>query len=174
MSDYTNIGKFVSAFGLAGELIIKHALKKKTIFKDVEVIFIEQFKGSYLPYFIQSSKAKNTEETFIKLEGVETREKALRLLKKNVWLQRTDFRRLVTKNSPLGLLGYTLIDEGKAIGKIDEVIEQPHQLLLQINIEGKEALIPLHEETLVNVDHGKNEVHVTLPEGLLDIYLSEP
>ena len=77
----------------------------------------------------------------------------------------------MTVTLPLGLLGYTLIDEGKPIGKIDEVIEQPHQVLLQIKIQGKEALIPLHEETLVNIDHKKNEVHVTLPEGLLEIYL---
>lgn len=171
MSDYINIGKLVSAFGLTGELILKHALGKKTIFKDVEAIFIEQFKGSYLPYFIQSSKAKNTEETFVQLEGVDTRETALKLLQKNIWLQQGDFRKLVAKNSPLGLLGYTLIDEGKAIGKIDEVIEQPHHVLLQVNIQNKEVLIPLHDETLINIDHKKNEVHVTLPEGLLDVYL---
>jgi len=42
---------------------------------------------------------------------------------------------------------------------------------LQTSIEGKEALIPLHEETLVSIDRKKNEVHVTLPEGLLDVYL---
>ncbi|HXL56573.1 MAG TPA: hypothetical protein VN958_09970, partial [Chitinophagaceae bacterium] len=93
------------------------------------------------------------------------------LLQKNVWLQQRDFRKLVAKDSSLGLLGYTLIDDGKEIGKIEEVIEQPHQILLQINIEGKEALIPLHKETLININHKKNEVHVTLPAGLLDVYL---
>jgi len=173
MSEYINIGKFVAAFGLTGELILKHALGKKTIFKEGDVLFIEQLKSSYLPYFIQASKSKTKEETSVKLEGVDTREKALKLVQKKVWLQQEDFRKLVSKNSPLSLLDYTLIEEGKVIGKIDEVIEQPHQVLLQINIQGKEALIPLHEETLVNVDHKKSEVHVTLPEGLLDIYLSE-
>lgn len=173
MSDYINIGKFVAAFGLSGELVLKHGLGKKTVFKEVEVIFIEQLKGSYLPYFIESAKSKTKEETSVKLEGIDTREKALKLVQKNIWLRQEDFRKLVAKNSPLGLLGYTLIDEGKPIGKIEEVIEQPHQVLLQVNIERKEALIPLHEETLVNIDHKKNEVHVTLPEGLLDIYLSE-
>ena len=171
MSDYINIGRFVAAFGLTGELVLKHGLGKKAVFKEGEALFVEQLKSSYLPYFIQSSKSKTKEETFIKLEGIDTREKALKLLQKNVWLQQEEFRKLVAKNSPLGLLGYTLIDEGKTIGKIDEIIEQPHQVLLQINIEGKEALIPLHEKTLVNINHKKKEVQVTLPEGLLDIYL---
>ena len=92
-------------------------------------------------------------------------------IQKNVWLQQADFKKLVAKNSSIGLLGYTLIDSEKEIGKIEEVIEQPHQVLLQINVEGKEALVPLHEETLVKIDHKKYEVHVILPEGLLDVYL---
>jgi 16S rRNA processing protein RimM len=171
MSEYINIGKFVAAFGLTGELVLKHMLGKKTVFKEGEAIFIEELKSSYLPYFILSSTAKNKEETYLQVEGINTREKALKFIQKNVWLQHGDFKKLVAKNSPLGLLGYTLIDNKKEIGKIEEVIEQPHQLLLQINIEGKEALIPLHKETLVSIDHRKNEVHVTLPEGLLDVYL---
>jgi 16S rRNA processing protein RimM len=171
MTEYINIGKFVAAFGLTGELVLKHSLGKKTIFKEGKVLFIEEFKSSYLPYFIQSSKAKNTEETYLQIEEIDTREKALKFLQKKVWLQQEDFKKLVAKNSSLGLLGYTLIENGKEIGKIAEVIEQPHQLLLQIIIQNKEALIPLHKETLVNIDHKKNEVHVTLPEGLLDLYL---
>ena len=171
MSEYINVGKFVAAFGLTGELVLRHMLGKKTIFKEGEAIFIEELKGTYLPYFIKSSKAKNKEETSLQIEGINTREKALKFIQKSVWLQQGDFKKLVAKNSPLVLLGYTLIDDGKEIGKVREVIEQPHQVLLQINIEGKEALIPLHEETLVSIDHKKNEVHVILPEGLLDVYL---
>jgi 16S rRNA processing protein RimM len=171
MNQYIGIGKFVSAFGVNGELILKHALGRKTMLKDIQAVFIEQLKGSYIPYFTESSRAKTTDETFVKLETVDTREKALKLLQKNVYLLEVDFRKLVSKNSPLGLLGYTLIDEGKTIGEIAEVIEQPHQVLLQINLEDKEALIPLHQETLVKIDHKKKEVHVTLPEGLLDVYL---
>jgi len=171
MSEYINIGKFVAAFGLTGELVLKHMLGKKTIFKEGETIFMEELKSSYLPYFILSSKAKNKEETYLQVEGINTREKALKFIQKNVWLQQADFKKLVAKNSSIGLLGYTLIDSEREIGKIEEVIEQPHQVLLQINVEGKEALVPLHEETLVKIDHKKYEVHVILPEGLLDVYL---
>ena len=63
MSEYINIGKFVAAFGLTGELVLKHMLGKKTVFKEGEAIFIEELKSSYLPYFILSSTAKNKEET---------------------------------------------------------------------------------------------------------------
>lgn len=170
MKDYINIGKIVASFGLNGEVILKHALGKKTILKGIEALFVEELKGSYLPYFVESSKAKNHEETYIKLEGINTKEAANRLCSRNIWLLDEDFRKLAGKTAPISLLGFRLISEGQDIGPIEEVIEQPHQVLLRIDLEGKEALVPLHEETLDKIDHVKKQVHVTLPDGLLDIY----
>jgi 16S rRNA processing protein RimM len=58
-----------------------------------------------------------------------------------------------------------------SIGEILEVIEQTHQLLCRIEINKKEVLIPLNENTLRKTDHKRKEVTVQLPEGLLEIYL---
>ncbi len=170
MKEYIHIGRMVASFGLKGELILKHALGKKTILKAVEAVFVEENKGSYLPYFVESSKAKNEEETYVKLEGIDTRESANRLSSRNVWLLDEDFRKLAGKTAPISLLGFQLISEDENLGPIEEIIEQPHQVLLRISLDGKEALIPLHAETLNRIDHKKKEVHVILPDGLLDIY----
>jgi len=171
MNDYIHIGKIVACFGLKGEVILKHALGKKTSFSGLEAIFIEESRDAYLPYFIESSKAKDHSETYIKLEGVNTKEAAGRLTTRNVWLPEADFRKLAGKSAPISLLGFALItDEDENLGPIEEVIEQPHQVLLRVNLGGKEALIPLHTETLDKIDHARREVHVTLPDGLLDIY----
>jgi 16S rRNA processing protein RimM len=170
MNNYINIGRFVATFGLKGELILKHALGKRTALKDVEAIFVEEQKGSYLPYFVQTSKAKAEEETFVKLEGIDTKEAAQRIANKPVWLQQNDFRKLADKASPISLIGFMMINEGEKIGLVEEVIEQPHQVLLRTTIAGKEALVPLHAETLDKIDRKKQEVHITLPDGLLDIY----
>jgi 16S rRNA processing protein RimM len=62
------------------------------------------------------------------------------------------------------------MEEDKLLGKILEVIEQPHQVLCRIDINGKEAYIPLHEETIIKVDRKNNRVIVALPPGLLEIY----
>lgn len=172
MSEYIHIGKLVASFGLKGELILKHELGKKTVFKGIEVLFVEETKGNYLPYFIENSKASNQTETILKLEGLNTKESAARLVSRNAWVADADFRKLVGKTAPIALLGYLLVDDGKALAPIEEVINQPHQVLLRISLEGKEALIPLHQETLDSIDHEKKQVHVTLPDGLLEIYTS--
>lgn len=170
MTDYINIGKIVAPFGLKGELILKHGLAKKLVLKNVDAIFIEEIKGSYLPYFLIASKAKTHDETYVEVEGIITKEQAQKLVQKQVWLLDTDFRRLAGNDSPISLLGFTIFDDGTAIGVIDEVIEQPHQVLLQINYNGNEALIPLHEETIDRIDRKAKEVHLFLPDGLLEIY----
>lgn len=170
MNEYIHVGRIVAGFGLKGEIILKHALGKKTLLKGVDTLFVEELKGSYLPYFVESSKAKDHEETYVKLESIDTRESANRLATRNVWLLEADFRKLAGKSAPISLLGYRLLSEEGDLGPIEEVIEQPHQVLLRISLEGKEALIPLHAETLQKIDHTRKEVRVVLPDGLLDVY----
>lgn len=171
MTEYFKIGKLVAVHGLKGELVLKHELGKKTSLKGLSAIFIEEKKNSFLPWFIESAKIRSADEIYVKLEGVDVREAALKLTQKQVWLPETDFKKYAAKSAPAGLLGYTIINNKEALGEILELIEQPHQLLCRLEIKGKEVLIPLHEETLQKVNHQKKEVVVVLPEGLLEIYL---
>lgn len=170
MTEYFKIGKFVATFGLQGELVLQHKLGKKTSLKGLQAIFIEERKNSFIPWFIESTKIKNEEEIYIKLEGIAVKEAANKLTQKQVWLPEADFKKFSSKSSPISFLNYDIIEEGKVLGKIVEVIEQPHQVLCRIDYNGKEAFIPLHEETILKIDNKKQQVIVQLPEGLLDIY----
>lgn len=169
--EYFKIGKLVAAFGVSGQLILQHELGKKTSLKDLQAIFIEEKKQSFIPWFIQSTKIKSDKEIYLSLEGVTNREAALKLAQKEVWLTETDFKKFAAKSAPASLLGYAIIDNEISLGPILEVIEQPHQLLCRLEIQTKEVLIPLNENFLQKIDHRKKQVIVTLPEGLLDIYL---
>jgi 16S rRNA processing protein RimM len=93
------------------------------------------------------------------------------LVGKPVWLLQDDFRRLVKKESSIALLGYAVFDEDKLIGEVEEIIEQPHQVLLKVTYQQKEVLLPLHQDSLINISHTKKTVTLILPEGLLEIYL---
>ncbi len=170
--EYFKIGKFVAVHGLTGELLLKHSFGKKTSLKGLQAIFIEEKKDSFIPWFIESAKIKNEEESYIKVEGIDSREAAAKLTQKEIWLPEADFKKWVARSAPANLLGYTIINERESIGEILEVIEQPHQMLCRLDIKGKEVLIPLHEGTIQKVDHKKRQVIVLLPDGLLDIYLS--
>jgi 16S rRNA processing protein RimM len=170
MTNYLSIGRLVATFGFNGEIVLRHHLGKKTSLKGLETLFIEKQKNELLPYFIQSVKIKNAEEVYVKIEGIDTKEAARTLVQKQVWLPEEEFHKYAGKSAPISLLGYHIIHENTDLGEILEVIEQPHQLLCRISLEGKEALIPVHEETLQKIDKKSKRVLVDLPEGLLDIF----
>ncbi|MFZ9404066.1 MAG: ribosome maturation factor RimM, partial [Sediminibacterium sp.] len=160
MEDLIHIGKIVAPHGIAGQVIIEHALGKSISFKGVEVLFVEQTKNSFIPYFIQSASAKTDTLTHVHFEGMKNREATAIVVSKKVWVPQEAFQKLVEKNAPLALLGFMVQEAGKNLGLIKEVIEQPHQLLVTIDYNGQEAYIPLHEETLKGVNHAKKLVTV--------------
>lgn len=170
MNNYFKIGKLAATFGLGGQLILEHSLGKKTSLKGLENIFIEKTKDSFLPYFIESANIKNEKEIYIKLEGIATKEEARKFIKKEVWLIENDFKKFSANASPISLLGFIVINDDEELGEICEVIEQPHQVLCKIMLNGKEALIPVHEDSLEKIDKKNRKLFLNLPEGLLDIY----
>ena len=167
---YRNIGRLVAVHGLQGELVLLHRLGKKTALRGLKMLFLEEKKDEMLPWFIESTRVKGPEEIFIKLEGLDTKETARRVVQKEVWLREADFEQFAGAAAPISMVGFRLFDSGADLGEILEVIEQPHQVLLKILVDGKEALIPAHEQTLRKVDAKRREVHVELPDGLLDVY----
>src|SRR5262245_43444924 len=110
VTEYFKVGKFVAAHGLKGELLLKHTLGKKTSLKGLQAVFVEEKKDSFIPWFIESSKIKNEEETYVKLEGVDTREAAIKITQKEIWLPETDFKKFAAKSAPANLLGYVIVN----------------------------------------------------------------
>ncbi len=59
------------------------------------------------------------------------------------------------------------------IGKIKQVLEYPNQALFQTFYKEKEVLVPINDLFIKHVDREKKEIHLELPEGLLDIYIED-
>lgn len=172
MANYFNIGKLAAAYGTDGEFILRHSLGKKTALKDITAVFVEERKDSFMPYFVQKAKAKDTENTYIKLEGIDTREATRVLLQKGIYLEEADFKGLASASAPLSLLGFKVEDkEAGMLGEIEEIIEMPLQVLAKVMFKEKEMLLPLNDQTLLKVDKKQQIVYLELPGGLLDIYL---
>ena len=168
---YRNIGKIVSSFGLKGELILQHHLGKKISPAKIKVIFLEQKKEELLPFFIESARKKSDDELYVKLEGLDNKEAALKFLRREVWLREEELSAHTQKNNPISWVGYRLFDAKKNLGEVLEVIEQPQQILCRLEINEKEVLIPINEQTLDKIDHPGKRLLLNLPEGLLEVYL---
>ena len=78
---------------------------------------------------------------------------------------------LILTEEELDLEGYTVFYGAElALGEVIQVIENKAQLLLVVEDgSGKEYMIPLVEDFIVESDPGSKKLLLDLPEGLLDL-----
>ena len=70
------------------------------------------------------------------------------------------------------VVDFLVIDEEKGeLGKVQEIIEYPTQSLIQIVINGKEVLIPIHDDIIQDVNREEKKIYIKAPNGLIDMYL---
>ena len=168
--DLVRIGKVIKSHGIKGE--VKCLLDPKSLanIKTLEVLFLNQ-NDKPLPYFTETIKKKAGEALVIKWEDVNSREAAELLRGKYIFIESKNLYKRKAF-SPVDLVGFMLIDSEtkKEIGVIEDVLELPVHSLAQLNINDKEALIPLHEDSIKKVDKKNKKVSVLIPDGLLDVF----
>lgn len=124
--------------------------------------------GSLVPFIIES--VNDQKSLTIKVEDINNPEEAQQLLGKEIFLHQDEVSEKETTDSQHPLTGYLVIDQDKInIGIIDELLEYPDQLLAQIIVEGKQVLIPIHEDLILSLDDETRQIQLTIPEGLLSL-----
>ncbi|MDX1912830.1 MAG: ribosome maturation factor RimM [Saprospiraceae bacterium] len=171
---YVTIGRTRKAHGLNGELKVFIEERYLEDFLKNERIFIE-VKGVKIPYFI--AQVRGGGEIILQLEEVDDRDAATALQSRDILLREQDLipdaEREFEVDEPVlayaRLEGYLLADKilGE-IGKIDEVLEMPQQEMAFLRFKGKEVLIPLNEQFILEINDAGKRVLMDLPEGLLD------
>lgn len=173
--DYQHIGRTRKLHGTRGELKVEIEPRWLEDFLRTEVLFLE-LQGKLVPYFVAQIRGGNT--PLLQLEDVEDRQLALPLTSKPIYLRRQDLladaeREYEVEEENLvyaHLAGYTLVDERLGeIGIIREVLDMPQQEMAVVSYRDTEALVPLAEAWLQRIDANNRRVHMTLPEGLLDL-----
>lgn len=61
-----------------------------------------------------------------------------------------------------------------ALGVLKEVYDLPAHPVGAFDYEGEEVMFPIHSQTIIKFDRKNQTLHIRLPEGLLDVYLSKP
>jgi 16S rRNA processing protein RimM len=165
------IGKIVATHGINGSLILTHVVGTSNWLKKDHVLHIEMTKGSYIPYFISQFKANNNKEYIINVEDIDKIESAKKLVTKFVYVEESILKGF-EKQSPLLWIGFNLIDANDGeIGKIEDVHQTGNQWLAKLTYKTKEVLVPLIDQTIDDVNIKTKTINMTLPDGLLDVYL---
>lgn len=161
------IGRLGKAHGIHGEVTF-HFDDDVFDRTDADYIMLE-VDGILVPFFIEEYRFRSDSTCLMKLEGVDSQERARELTNVDVY-----FPRHLAENdddAPLTyafLVGFTIVDAstGKKVGVIDSVDESTMNILFCLE-DG--TLIPAAEELIEGIDQQKKEISLRLPEGILEL-----
>lgn len=170
---HTSIGALKKPHGLTGELKVHIQETYLEDFLSAKVLFLKM-DGKLIPYFVENIRVGSA--IIVKVEDINSKEKALKLASKELFLQ-TD--KLIPDSEKTliveGLeyepyVGFQLEDITLGtIGPIKRVEEFPQQEIAIVLYQEKEVMVPMNEHFIIEIDEAAKVVKVDLPEGLLDV-----
>lgn len=173
LDDCFQLGYVVKAHGLNGEVQIFLDVTHPDNYKTLESVWIREQSG-LVPFFMESYRP-NGNKAIVKFEEVEGIEEAQMLKGKELFLPLSILPpKTGTEFYFHEITGFTVVDQKDGeIGTVLRVVEIGRQPLIEVEYEEKEILIPKSDHIIQRVDREQKQLHVALPEGLLDLYLDE-
>lgn len=172
--DCFELGHITKTHGINGEVVFFLDVDDPSDYEDLDTVLIE-VKGDLIPYFIESLSI-NKNRAIVALEDVDTVEQAERLIKCGLYLPLDNLEPIEDPDRFYyhEITGYRIVDAvAGPLGTITTVYAMPTQDLIAMQYQGQEILIPINSAIVQALDRTTKELNVTLPDGLLDIYLSD-
>ena len=170
------LGYISKVIGHKGELAFKLDVDSPSVYQGIDAVLVQIMPQdqSLVPYFITQSKLQAKDILRCKVEGIDNASDAKALVGKSLFLPIELLPELKGDQFYFHeVIGFEVIDEEKgSLGKIEKVLEYPQSNLFSITKGEKEILIPINDETIVEVDREKELIKVKAPEGLVDLYLN--
>lgn len=166
------IGYITKTKGLKGEVQLYFEYDEPELL-DLDVVFADM-NGKMVPFFVSTFKMQPNQTANIYFDDIDHIDKAQPLLRKKIYLPLTKLpERDEDDFQYTDLKGFVVTDETMGeLGEILEVNEYPQQFVATVSYRQKEVLFPLNEDMIVEIDEDAETLLVNLPEGLLDIYLT--
>ena len=168
------LGKVVSKYSYKGEVLVKLDTDEPETYENMESVFV-QLGQNLVPFFIDRCRLHKSNLLRIDFEEVKDEVAADKILGAELYLPLTMLPKLEGNTFYFHeIIGFTLLDEIHGdIGQVQSVNDSSSQVLLEAEKEGKELLIPVSDEIIINVDRKAKIIYVKTPEGLVDLYLGQ-
>lgn len=170
-NQHVYIGYFTRTRGLKGEIQLFFEFSAYDHL-DLSILFVE-IEKKLVPFFVGDYQLLSNRTGFFFLEDVNHIDDAEKLIHKNVYLPADKIPKGVSAASKgPDLVGFMVKDSVYGdLGEITEINEFPQQYVATVVYEGKAVMFPLVEEFIVEVDKNRKVFYVSLPTGLIDVYL---
>lgn len=158
------IAQVLKSNGRDGELLLSfYDLLPEDIDLE-EPVFIE-IDGLPVPFYFESFTPRGNNRALVRLTGVHSLADADELAGAAVYADDDLY-----EDEEEDLTGWTVLDEtGRTIGTVAAHEDIPGNPCIVLRTERGEALVPLHEELVIEIDEENETLRMVIPEGLLDL-----
>lgn len=169
-SDVYKIGTLTRTHGIRGEVAFQFT---DDVWDrvDADYLFL-RLDGLLVPFFLEEWRFRSDSAALLKFEDVDDAVAASRLVGADVCFPKeltpsdVDEEDLTWKH----FIGFEVFQEEQKLGTVSSVLDQTANVLLVIETpEGKELLIPAHENFILKADHRQRLLLVDIPEELLTL-----
>ena len=172
-ADCFHLGYVAKLHGFKGEVSLFLDVTNPDDYRGLDAVFIDLNDQQLTPFFVESLKLKHKGFAAVRFEGVEEEHIARKLLRKDVYLPAEILPKLSGKNFyDHEVVGFTIVDSAFGeVGILQQVIDLKVNPLLQVINGEKEVLVPLIDGVVQKVDRLNKTLHITAPDGLIELYL---
>lgn len=166
------LGKIVSKHSYKGEVLVKLDTDEPEIYENMESVFVA-LGNNLVPFFIERCRLHKSSLLRIRFDAVKDEASANNIIGSELYLP-LDMLPELTGNRFYfhEVIGFALEDEKHGfIGTITGVNDMSSQALFELDLEGKQLLIPITDDIIQKVDRPQKTIYVSTPEGLVDLYL---
>ena len=165
------LGKITKKHGFKGNVIIHLDTDEPELYSTLESVFIES-NGKLIPFFIESVQSYQGNKLLVKFEDFEANE-VDKLINRSLYLPLNTLPKLEgTSFYYHEVIGYTIFDQTNTeIGTIKSINDSAAQAFFEVDANGKQILIPMIDQWILEVDRPNKAMLIEIPDGLLEIYL---
>ncbi|MDR1678555.1 MAG: ribosome maturation factor RimM [Prevotellaceae bacterium] len=171
--EITAVGFVAKPHGIKGELSV--SFDRFPFDEDETPAFIFEMDGIFVPFFIESFRFKTDTTALYKFEGIDNEEQARTLSGKTIYIHNQYLIDNEEDDDNIRrYIGYGIEDNFNGnLGKITDIEDSTKNVLFVVNNKGNELLIPAADYYITEIDNENKIIHVSLPDGLVDMDLAE-
>jgi 16S rRNA processing protein RimM len=161
------IGYVIKTHGVKGHLRIAFSENIKELSEQEALYFL--VKGNKIPFFIKEITYFKNGDALVLLEDIVNKEEADRYTKKDVFGPET-YIEDTNESDEDPWVDFMVADEQFGeLGLVTGSIDMGEYWLLEINFKGKQIMIPLHDEMIVDLNEETKHIVTRLPDGLIEL-----
>lgn len=164
------IGTLTRTHGVRGELAFQFT---DDVWDRVEADYLFlRLDGLFVPFFLEEWRFRSDSVALLKFEDINTAEAASALVGAPVFFPKAltpadvDEEELTWKH----FTGFEVVREEGLLGTVTAVYDQTTNVLLEVTTpDGRDILIPAHEDFILRADHRERLLYISVPDELLTL-----